>query len=190
MSHYHYFITYFIFLITVPIFGQFENFHDNIKNNCKYCHINELEINSDQKIIWQKNSESNYYTPYNSSTLDADVPIPMGSSKLCLSCHDGTLSMEHLNLPNLSTTQVIGTNLESSHPVSFKYDSYLAIRDGELNDPNSAPSGFGGTINSDLLVDGNLECISCHDIHGFNRNRNLLVMSNYRSKLCLTCHAK
>lgn len=114
----------------------------------------------------------------------------MGSSKLCLSCHDGTLSMDHFNLPNLSTTQIISTNLSSSHPVSFEYDSYLAYKDKELFDPNSTPSGLGGTIKSDLLINGKLECISCHDVHGERGQKNLLIMSNTKSRLCLTCHNK
>ncbi len=53
-----------------------------------------------------------------------------------------------------------------------------------------SPSGLGGTIKSDLLINGKLECISCHDVHGERGQKNLLIMSNTKSRLCLTCHNK
>ena len=63
-------------------------------------------------------------------------------------------------------------------------------KDKGLYDPNSSPSGLGGTIHSDMLINGSLECISCHDIHGMSGENNYLIKSNYGSKLCLTCHDK
>lgn len=188
----HFFKYIFIFFIisTIPLLGQFERFHSNIKENCKYCHIVEGEDQGNQKVIWLNSNLNKNFTPYKSSTLDADVNIPMGSSKLCLSCHDGTMGMDHLNLPSLSSSQIITNNLSASHPISFKYDSYLAYKDIGLHDPSSSPSGLGGTINSDLLFDGRLECISCHDVHGERGQKKLLIMSNFKSRLCLTCHNK
>ena len=179
-----------IFILTFPLFGQFDDFHSNLKKNCKYCHIVEDDNQMNQEVILINSNLNNNFTPYKSSTLDADVSIPLGSSKLCLSCHDGTLSMDHLNLPNLSSSQIFSTNLSASHPVSFQYDSDLALKDGELHDPSFSASGLGGTISSDLLVQGKLECISCHDVHGERGQKNLLIMSNYKSRLCLTCHNK
>ena len=177
-------------LNSISIFGQLDGFHSNIKDNCKYCHIIEGENFNSQKVLWLNSNQNNNFIPYKSSTLDADVSIPMGSSKLCLSCHDGTLSSGHLNYQNLSASQIISTNLSSSHPVSFQYDSYLAYKDNGLHDPTSAPSGLGGTIKSDLLINGKLECISCHDVHNERAQKNLLIMSNIKSRLCLTCHNK
>ena len=90
----------------------------------------------------------------------------------------------------MNSNQNFGNDLRKSHPISFKYDSFLAMKDGELFDPLSTPSGLGGNIHDDLLINGNLECISCHEIHGITRIKHYLVKSNYRSKLCLTCHNK
>ncbi len=131
-----------ILLNSISTFGQLDGFHSRLKDNCKYCHIIEGENSSSQKVLWLTSNQNNNFIPYKSSTLDADVSIPMGSSKLCLSCHDGTLSMDHFNLPNLSTTQIISTNLSASHPVSFEYDSYLAYKDKGLYDPNSISFRF------------------------------------------------
>ena len=41
-----------------------------------------------------------------------------------------------------------------------------------------------------ILPDGRVECISCHDHHEEEGLPHLLVISNKRSALCLTCHAK
>jgi predicted CXXCH cytochrome family protein len=179
-----------ILLFSTPAFSQFDSFHTDLTENCKYCHAEETNPSQDDQVIWQKNISEKNYIPYSSSTLEANISMPVGSSKLCLSCHDGVLSMGHFNMQQLSTKQNLGTDLSRSHPISFKYDSYLAFKDGALHDPATTPSGLGGTIASDLLVDGNLECISCHEMHNHGRQKKLLVMSNYRSRLCLTCHDK
>jgi len=139
---------------------------------------------------WVKKATETNYLVYSSETLDANVSQPLGSSKLCLSCHDGTLALDNLCIHDLTSAQDFGTDLRNSHPVSFKYDSYLASKDAGLHDPVSSPSGLGGTIDSDMLVDGNLECISCHDIHGFTKIKHYLIKPNFKSRLCLTCHDK
>jgi predicted CXXCH cytochrome family protein len=185
-------IKIFLIIVLSPIIylGQLEGFHSNLKANCKFCHVNEEENTNTTSLAWQAAPKNNSYKPYSSSTLDAQISKPLGSSKLCLSCHDGILAMEDISIPALNSNQIIGTNLRGSHPVSFKYDTQLAVQDAGLIDPESSPSGLGGTIHSDMLINGNLECISCHDIHGIRGVKNYLVKSNNRSKLCLTCHDK
>lgn len=173
----------------IVILGQMGGFHSNQEANCKYCHVIEENTNT-LKLAWQKSPTNNFYTAYTSSTLDAQISQPLGSSKLCLSCHDGTLASDNSNTHKLNSTQNFGNDLRKSHPISFKYDSYLALKDAGLFDPTSSPSGLGGSIHDDLLIDGNLECISCHDIHGINGIKSHLVKSNNKSRLCLTCHNK
>jgi predicted CXXCH cytochrome family protein len=178
-----------IVLLPIIDFAKLEGFHSNLKANCKFCHVPEDENSRTDSLVWQK-SLINNYTPYTSSTLDAQISQPLGSSKLCLSCHDGIIALEDVSIRSLTSNQIFGTNLQRSHPVSFKYDAQLAVVDEGLIDPESSPSGLGGTIHSDMLINGNLECISCHDIHGIRGVKNYLVKSNNRSKLCLTCHDK
>ena len=178
-----------LFLTSVIHFAQTVGFHSNLKSNCKVCHLTEDE-NSTTFLAWQQDQNNNYYTAYSSQTLDANISQPSGSSKLCLSCHDGAMASEDSGNYSLEANQIIGSNLKTSHPISFYYDSYLAIKDRELHDPNSSPSGLGGTINKDMLIDGKLECISCHDVHSFSGQKNLLIKPNERSQLCLTCHNK
>jgi hypothetical protein len=98
------------------------------------------------------------YADSGKGTLDATMATePDGSSKLCLSCHDGT---------NTHTTmgKTAWDDLSVNHPISFVYDSQLAVKDGHLKDP-SLPSGLGRTIAEDFLENGKVQCISCHDTH-------------------------
>lgn len=54
--------------------------------------------------LWNKKLSTATYTPYTSSSLDAEAILggplgqPGGSSKLCLSCHDGTLAVGDVNV--------------------------------------------------------------------------------------------
>lgn len=135
------------------------------------------------------------YSLYSSSTLDATMAQPDASSKLCLSCHDGTVALENFGQTNNGThfitgTTLIGQDLGDDHPVSFTYDAALAATDGGLWDPTTTPSGLGGTINADMLFDGKMQCASCHDVHNSGGEDNLLLKSNLVSALCLTCHNK
>ncbi|MEN8247292.1 MAG: cytochrome c3 family protein [Bacteroidota bacterium] len=126
-------------------------------------------------------------------TMDATTGQPGGSSKLCLSCHDGTVALENFGGTTTGTASVttgdLGTDLSDDHPISFTYNTALATADGELYNPSTQDSGLGSTIDADLLFGGSLECGSCHDVHnaGFAY---LLRIDNAGSALCLTCHNK
>jgi len=65
-----------------------------------------------------------------------------------------------------------------------------ASQDGELHPPSSTIYGLGGTIVSDMLSGGKMECSSCHNVHNESDEDNLLIKSNATSALCLTCHNK
>src|SRR4030042_3115682 len=43
--------------------------------------------------LWNKNIPEILYTTYQSSSLKAAIGQPNGASKLCLSCHDGTIAL-------------------------------------------------------------------------------------------------
>ena len=138
------------------------------------------------------------YTLYTSARLDAtDLGQPDGISKLCLSCHDGTVAVDSFGgavgttfIDAINTSANVGTNLRNDHPVSFTYDTALATADGALFDPATAASGLGGTIAADLLFNGRMECASCHDVHNRYGNAYLLNINPAASALCLTCHDK
>lgn len=145
--------------------------------------------------LWNHGITTATFTVYSSSTLDA-APLgqPDGQSKLCLSCHDGTVGLEDFggagtNTNLLTGSALVGTDLSNDHPISFIYNTALATADGGLEDPSTVNSGLGSTIDADMLFGGNLECASCHDVHD-DTYGNFLIMANTASALCLTCHDK
>jgi len=133
--------------------------------------------------------------------MDARVGQPDGSTKLCLSCHDGTVALDdaggmgsglraggaHLGPGDRGW---LGTDLTDDHPVSFAYDDALATADGALAAPSTERSGLGGTIADDLL-DGasRVQCTTCHDPHDDSLG-DFLRVPNARGALCTTCHTR
>lgn len=142
--------------------------------------------------LWNHEVSTATYTLYSSPTMDATISQPAGASKLCLSCHDGTVAIDSFGGNTGSTVitgdSLVGTDLADDHPTSFTYDAALATTDGGLFDPATADSGLGGTISEDLLFGGSMECATCHDVHNKAGIDELLRVSNAGSALCLTCH--
>jgi predicted CXXCH cytochrome family protein len=155
---------------------------------CAYCHTPH---NADPTIaLWNKNMPAITYQLYSSSTLQATPSQPTGSSRLCLSCHDGILAMGNLRVPPpgeelelgpMSGKRLLGTDLSDDHPVSFVYDGDLAVRHGELVDPSTLPRAVK------LDAGSQLQCTTCHDPHE-DRRPMFLRMSNADGALCLSCH--
>lgn len=145
--------------------------------------------------LWNHATTTSSFNVYTSSTMNATTGAPDASSKLCLSCHDGTVALENFGNTTtgthfISTTNNIGSNLTNDHPVSFTYDAALATADVGLRNPTVALSGLGGTISQNMLIGGKLQCASCHNVHNTSGQPFLLVKANNASALCLTCHAK
>jgi len=159
---------------------------------CVFCHTPH---NSNPLTpLWNKNVEGiNYalYTPYSSSTMvsPASSSGPTGSTRLCLSCHDGTIALGEVLQPKEkiamsitsgmppSSPSYFGTSLENHHPISFPY--YSSLPNEELSPV--PPTG--------LLFYGNgvIQCSTCHDPHD-NSNKKFLAVNNQQSGLCTMCH--
>ncbi len=158
---------------------------------CIFCHTphNAAPV----QPLWNRAMPVDAYTVYSSNALDAEPGQPTGSSKLCLSCHDGTIALGSV----LSRDQIIvmaggittlppghsnlGTDLSDDHPISFPYTAGLVGHDPNLVHPGALPA--------DLRLDGNqeLQCTTCHDAHD-NTFGDFLVMSNDDAMLCKSCH--
>lgn len=168
---------------------------------CLPCHAPHNGTIIDDAPLWNHTVSAATYDLYSSTTLDATLSQPVGVSKLCLSCHDGTIAVDsytgHTGTIDIGTLGTgsgdIGTELGNDHPVSFTYDAALATADGGLFDPttrSSLVSDLGGTIDTDMLFANRMECSSCHDVHNKYTNDSLLLIDNAGSALCLTCHDK
>ena len=165
---------------------------------CITCHTpHNADMGVADAPLWNHEVTASTFTAYDTPTMDATAGQPSGTSKLCLSCHDGTVAVDNYGGATGGTDLItgnknLGTDLSGDHPVSFLYDAALATSDGELHDPTNTNSGLGSTITSDLLVGNKVECSSCHDVHNTVavNGTKLLVKSNNASALCFTCHAK
>ncbi|HZN48078.1 MAG TPA: hypothetical protein VFB71_10665, partial [Ramlibacter sp.] len=165
---------------------------------CVFCHTPHAAENLPNAPLWnRKLSGATYSNTYNSSSIDASIDElsqgPGGLSRLCLSCHDGTMAIGNVNVINGQANQSIsmtgtgaggtmppgagtstgftrnlGTDLTNDHPISFTYDAALAARDGELRSPDGAVVGtrVRGQPKPKLpLENGQMQCTTCHDPH-------------------------
>jgi predicted CXXCH cytochrome family protein len=142
--------------------------------------------------LWNRAAPTASYIIYGSSTLQGRPGQPSGASKLCLSCHDGTIALGSV-LSRMDQIRMaggdflpagltnLGTDLSDDHPVSFEYTSGLANQKGQL----AAPSALLPEIKLD--ASGQLQCTACHDAHN-NVHGDFLVMDNEFGALCTACH--
>ena len=135
---------------------------------------------------------------------------PGSVSRLCLSCHDGTVAVnEYGNLPQRAESQGAGThfiadqfkiggggNLTNHHPIGFIYADVVALDDeiagvDTVISDGDGDSAHGATTIGSLLYDGKMECVTCHDVHNTkNTGETFLWRTDRESGFCLTCHLK
>ncbi len=123
----------------------------------------------------------NYWSPtLKSYASEADAPPIDGFSRLCLSCHDGTVALgavvrnrggeiemsERYLLP--TADGYLGTDLSGGHPVSIVFDEALQML------RNSTPGLLQlnwPVVDTDVRLyptqnGRGVQCTSCHDPHG------------------------
>lgn len=172
----------------------------NVKANtenrvCVFCHTpHHANKTGYQAPLWNRDVSNIYYEVYQSTALQAGVlGQPDGSSRLCLSCHDGTIAIGKVNnlwgqaqqIPLTGTapdqtmphgvgeqsgfTRRLGSSLSNDHPVSYRYDAALAAADGELRVPPNlyVRPRVPGEQQVSLPLDeaGKLQCTTCHNPH-------------------------
>jgi len=172
---------------------------------CVVCHTPHNAISPDEGPLWNRSlAATTSYTLYSidNSTPGSDIQgtgfgQPSGVSKLCLSCHDGTIAVDAFggqagtaagemntinpaaNIGGRTTSDAVGSgDLSDDHPVAFTYPT----TDTEIVAAAGGLPLFGISSNQ-------LECATCHDVHGTG-NLHLLRVPNTGSDLCLTCHTK
>ncbi len=176
---------------------------------CRVCHAphDKGRTNYQAGLLWNRAVTSQTFTMYDSLTLDGVTDAsPGGNSKLCLSCHDGTVGLDTFDshagatpTPTVSggigglanSSLVISDNLQGTHPISITYNN---TADAGLLDPAVAAWADGTTV-ADTLQGGKVQCSTCHDVHDklAVANTHLLRTNNGSanpSGLCLTCHNK
>lgn len=148
----------------------------------------------------------------------ADMDSVMNSgSRLCLSCHDGSVALDAFGLPETANTngekpispgtvfiraqKQIGPDLTNHHPIGVEYplgnDRYEQPTISDPSDPSfdadfsvtSSDAGLSDPVGAHL-VDSKVQCESCHFAHGSRATdtRMFLRVDNSESKLCSQCH--
>ena len=175
---------------------------------CKFCHIPHTAVVP--AALWGHalSEEENYKVPEVSRGRGTAGPAPQpdGSSRLCLSCHDGTVALgdvkgEEKRIRMQGSQQrlrperpgFIGTDLTGSHPVSFEFPD---------SDPgDGAPGRDIGlrpleSVRKDERVRldsrGKVQCTSCHDPHADRYYEEGKIprfwVKPTVDEVCLTCH--
>ena len=154
---------------------------------CVACHAPKSDLPAEAPL-W--NPSAGFNRAFGDAVRDKKDrrALPGEGSLICLRCHDGTVAQDmfgglaapsgrNIRHPALLTTGHGGTD----HPVGIEYPR----TDREFR-PASAVLSEGAVP----LPGGKVECTSCHDPHNQSGTRYMLVKSNHRSALCLTCHKK
>jgi len=158
---------------------------------CIFCHAPHNA--APQTPLWNRENPRTHYRIYESSTTDARIDQPSGPSKMCLSCHDGSMALGNVlsrrqSEPIVMTARTIppGTadltnDLSDDHPIGFRYDRALSNADAQLRPPELISRELP------LGAHGELHCTTCHDPHN-NELGNFLRISDEMSAICITCH--
>ncbi|MBI5810548.1 MAG: hypothetical protein HZB21_05095 [Deltaproteobacteria bacterium] len=179
---------------------------------CVFCHTPHSSHPSTP--LWNKALSGDNYNPYASLTMVAAVGQPTGSSKLCLSCHDGTIALgSMLNLPGPEAKGVpMGGTLTVTGPGVSAGGMIAPTLEGGARNPeyigsdlrDDHPISFVYTLSQDnveiksadalpqdvKLDSGNqLQCTSCHNPHGTNYPK-FMTRSVENGSLCSACHHK
>lgn len=164
---------------------------------CTFCHAPHSGLGGNTPLWNQKLSQKSY-VPYTSSTNpnQGNTQPTLGvTSSLCLSCHDGTVavgqSAAYGPLPvvgSMNSIDSFGTTLTGSHPFSL----VVPLKDAPNLVSTLAPSGkTADPTGAVKLINGNIECTSCHDPHVQNIDKiaqNFLVRDSSSAQMCLACH--
>lgn len=152
---------------------------------CIFCHTPHNA--RPQTVLWNRNDTTQTFGHYSSTTLAIHTDPtartssdykdePNGSSRLCLSCHDGVTALgavlngDAIEVNGSFYTVMSGGNVfdrtkitNSHHPVSFIYNA--AVRD-RLNALEGAGT-YQLPVNTKIRLDREkrMQCITCHNPH-------------------------
>ena len=163
-------------------FSEQEPFKDDL---CGACHVPHPEGPAERAPLWEPQADLNRRFGREDGSVRG---VPGAGTLTCLRCHDGTMASdmrpgvaEGPFVSKLHPGLFASGHGSSDHPVGVEYPRVE-------EDFRLVPLVVGpGRVQ---LPDGNVECTSCHDPHNDLALPAMLVMSNDRSALCLTCHDK
>jgi predicted CXXCH cytochrome family protein len=187
---------------------------------CVFCHTPHRS--SSEGPLWNRKDSTKTFKHFSSSTLAIDDAImsgvsdygqPNGSSRLCLSCHDGVTALgavfttpgtaTSVNIPFIDEKRGLsGPNVtiayetfSSHHPVSFKYnDAVRAILTSSRYDPLDINQYRYTPTTNEVKLDKleRMQCTTCHNPHQDQSDSpdpaNPFWVSKTYAEVCVTCH--
>ena len=173
---------------------------------CKFCHVpHNAELPAP---LWGRPlSDASYEVPeLTVAGPRRPAPQPDGSSRLCLSCHDGAIALgevvgEQLPIKMAGASRLhpgsrgfLGTDLSGSHPISFVVpDGDRQTAAGDSSDLALRPLHLIRS-DPDVMLDsqGKMQCTTCHDPHSDRNHVEGLVprfwVKASVDEVCLACH--
>jgi predicted CXXCH cytochrome family protein len=161
---------------------------------CIYCHAPHHATSVTP--LWSRQLSDKTYTLYEPANMIATLQQPRAPSRLCLSCHDGTIALGLLagNTvldPSLTSFSLmpketdprknpdLGTDLSDDHPISFEYTQKPELQNRSVLASQGIKLDLGTYV----------ECTTCHNPHN-NLNGNFLVtnVDAQHDALCVICH--
>ncbi len=165
---------------------------------CIFCHSSHNA--SSEGPLWNHVTTSpGKFKSYERSTLQGSPEQPNGATKLCLSCHDGTVAVGAVHgIPGGIPMQGVGadgtippdrasnrgTDLSGTHPVSIKFKQDQALQKSSMRWPPLDPQNEVG-----VDADGYVQCTSCHNAHGSRSKKLPFWNKETFGQVCQVCHA-
>jgi predicted CXXCH cytochrome family protein len=181
----------------------------NTTQVCVFCHTPHNATQT--RALWNRNAgavtsfslytsganieNATWYIGGSKTTLPATSP-----SMLCLSCHDGSTTMNNISRPpagiapnNAVAISSGGANLGSAltndHPISINYAAFVTGLTGTLVAQTGNNVVAASTKLLPLANGVSLECNTCHNVHD-NNYKPFLRDTMDKSALCTACHIK
>jgi hypothetical protein len=184
---------------TAPASGIYQTPHD-IRNSmsltetqdrlCAYCHTPHHALDNTLGPLWAHAVTTENPTPYSSPSFDSKgIAINdayMGDTRLCMSCHDGTVAVDSY-YGNTGSNYIrtgtgfmdnpnVGGNMSQNHPIGFDLTAVIAAGTGAGGSPNlnsslTTASTYRGNSNTNVTIGSRLfggqymTCRTCHDVH-------------------------
>jgi predicted CXXCH cytochrome family protein len=165
------------------IIGTKHDFSDSgrvPRDLCSPCHTPHITA-AQAPLLVKRSARIEPQRPYQTKAGELN-----DASLVCLSCHDGTVARDvYAGTHAMSWSELSAMGLEpgktrlTNHPVGVKYP------EGEAKYHSVAAVESSGRIR---LPGGRIQCTTCHDPHNSEQRPYMLIMSNERSRLCLSCH--
>ena len=163
---------------------------------CKPCHTPHFAVEGMPRLWNHALTTATYQMHEGTGTAVDNFDV---TSRMCLSCHDGTVALDSFGGREgtnfIEPLGNLGTNLLDDHPVgsdgvyptepSTRFNPAVNGRVGSgTNTVRLREWNDNGTVR---LVVG---CTTCHNPHNRGNFPHMTVVTNSASNLCLICHIK